>query len=76
MDVIAEHAAQLPEIDDRWAPHPYEREELRRALLEGRIAGPEVSHAMDNVQRNIRLLCEGDPDKLFGMPGLAGSMAA
>lgn len=75
MDVIAEHAAQLPDIDDRWEPHPYPREELRRGLLEGRIAGPEVSHAMDNVQRNIRLLCEGDPDKLFGLTGLAGAMA-
>jgi hypothetical protein len=33
-----------------------------------------VSHPMDNVLRNIRLLCEGDPDKQFGMAGLAGSM--
>lgn len=74
MDVIAEHAAQLPGIDDRWDPHPCTREELRRGLLEGRIAGPEVSHAMDNVQRNIGLLFEGDPDKLFGMTGLAGTM--
>lgn len=75
MDVIAEHAAQLPDIGDRWAPRPYPRDELRRGVLEGRIAGPEVSHAMDNVRRNIRLLCEGDPDKLFGMSGLAGVMS-
>ncbi len=73
MDVIAAHAAQLPDIDDRWTPHRYPREELRRGLLDGRVAGPEVSHAMDNVLRNIRLLCEGDPDKLFGMSGLEGS---
>lgn len=74
MDVIAEHAAQLPEIGDRWAPRPYPREELRRGLLDGRIAGPEVSHALDNVRRNIGLLVEGDPDKLFGLSGLAGSL--
>ena len=74
MDVIAEHAARLPEIGDRWAPHPYPREELRRGLLEGRIAGPEISHAMDNVRRNIGLLHEGDPDKLFGLSGLEASM--
>jgi hypothetical protein len=29
---------------------------------------------MVNVQRNIRLLLEGDPDKQFGMTGLEGSM--
>jgi hypothetical protein len=74
MDVIAEHAAQLPEIDHRWTPYPYERQELLAGLLQGRIAGPEVSHPMDNVRRNIALLLEGDPDKQFGMSGLAGSM--
>ena len=29
---------------------------------------------MDNVRRNLGLLLEGDPDKQFGMSGLAGSM--
>jgi len=29
---------------------------------------------MDNVRRNVRLCCEGDPDKQFGMSGIAGSM--
>jgi hypothetical protein len=72
MDVIADHAAQLPGIDDRWTPRPYPREELLRGILDGRMAGPEVSHAMDNVRRNIRLLCEGDPDKLFGLSGISG----
>src|SRR3990170_2168646 len=38
------------------------------------IARPEVSHAMDNVRRNIGLLHEGDPDKLFGLTGLAEAM--
>lgn len=75
MDVIADHAAQLPRIGDRWSPRPHERAELVRSLLDGRIAGPEVSHAMDNVLRNIRLCREGDPDKQFGMSGIAGAMS-
>jgi hypothetical protein len=47
-----------------------ERGELVAGLLEGRVACEEVSHPFDNVRRNIRLLCEGDPDKQFGMTGL------
>jgi hypothetical protein len=73
VDVIGSHAAQLPAIDDRWTPRAFDRAELVRGLLEGRIAGPQVSHPLDNVLRNIRLLHEGDPDKRFGMSGL-GSM--
>ena len=71
MDVIGSHAARLPAIDDRWTPGPYERNELVSGLLEGRIAGPEVTHPLDNVLRNIRLLSEGDPDKQFGMTGVS-----
>jgi hypothetical protein len=74
MDVIAEHVAQLPEIGDRWSPRPFDRAQLVRGLLDGRIAGPEVSHPMDNVRRNIGLCLEGDPDKQFGMTGIAGAM--
>lgn len=74
MDVTVAHARALPRIDDRWEPRPCTREELRRGLLEGRIAGPEVSHAMDNVRRNAELLCAGDPDKLFGLSGIAGAL--
>jgi hypothetical protein len=74
MDVIEHHAAQLPAIDDRWEPRPYDRAELRDALLEASIAGPQVSHPLDNVLRHIRLLYEGDPDKQFGMTGLAGAV--
>jgi hypothetical protein len=73
MDVTAAHARQLPRIDDRWEPRSCSRQELRRGLLEGRIAGPEVSHPMDNVRRNIELMCSGDPDKLFGLSGIAGA---
>jgi len=74
MDVIETHAAHLPAIDDRWTPRPYEREELVRGLLEGRIAGPDLSHPLDNVLRNIGLLCQGDSDKHFGMSGLTGAI--
>lgn len=70
MDVIESHATSLPAIDDRWTQRPYDHEELVRGLLEGRIAGPQVSHPLDNVLRNIRLLHEGDPDKQFAMSGL------
>jgi hypothetical protein len=70
MDVTRSHAARLPALDERWTPRPFDRAELVRGLLDGRIAGEEVSHAMDNVRRNIRLLCEGDPDKQFGISGL------
>jgi hypothetical protein len=71
MDVIRDHAARLPPLDDRWIPGPVERGRLALGLLEGAIAGDEVSHPLDNVLRNIELLLEGDPDKQFGMTGLA-----
>lgn len=74
MDVIESHTAQLPAIDDRWTPRPYEREELIRGLLDGRMAGPFVSHPLDNVLHNIQVLCEGDPDKQFGLTGLPGGL--
>jgi len=70
MDVIGSHAAQLPAIDDKWAPRAYERAELVRGLLVAGIAGDQVSHPFDNVLRNIRLLTEGDPDKQFGLTGV------
>lgn len=70
LDVTESHAARLPVIDDRWIPRAHERSELLEALVAGTMAGPEVSHPMDNVRRNIRLMCEGDPDKQFGMTGL------
>jgi Phosphatase len=70
MDVTRTHAGRLPALDERWTPRTVDRAELIRGLLDGRIAGEAVSHAMDNVRRNIRLLCDGDPDKQFGMSGL------
>jgi Phosphatase len=70
VDVIGSHAARLPAIDDRWDPRACPRAELVRGLLEGSVAGIEVSHPFDNVVRNVRLLHDGDPDKRFGMSGL------
>jgi len=75
MDIIEQHASQLPAIDDRWEPRPYERAELREALLEAAIAGPQVSHPLDNVLRHIRQLYDGDADKQFGMTRLAGALS-
>ncbi len=74
MDALESHAARLPAIDDRWAPRRYEHDELVDGLLAGKVAGPITSHSLDNVRRNIRLLCEGDPGKQFGMSGLLGVM--
>jgi hypothetical protein len=70
MDVIDSHAAHLPALDDRWTPRAYPRDELVEGLVSGAVAGPAVSHPLDNVLRNIRLLHQGDPDKQFGMTGL------
>ncbi len=75
MDVIESHAARLPRIDDRWEPRAFDRIELIEGLTKGRIAGPEVSHPMDNVLRNIRLLCDRDPDKQFGLSGVSDAMS-
>jgi Phosphatase len=74
MDVLESHAGRLPSLDARWTPRPYEHDELVAGLLEGKVAGPITSHPMDNVRGNIALLSEGDPDKQFGMSGLAGAL--
>jgi histidinol phosphate phosphatase hisN-like protein len=69
MDVIEAHARRLPAVGERFTPRPYRREELTRALDEGRVSGV-ATHALDNVRGNARLLLEGDPDKQFGLTGL------
>jgi len=71
-DVIAAHAARLPEPDARWEPAPVDRDELARALVAGGVAGT-ATHPLDNVRGNALLLNEGDPDKLFGLSGLPGA---
>lgn len=70
MDVIGSHAARLPRLDHRWVPGHHDRSQLVQGLLDGWVAGPETSHPLDNVLRNIRLLHDGDPDKQFGMTRL------
>jgi hypothetical protein len=64
--------AALPEPDARWVPGTYPREELRRALVQGGVAGVEVSHPLDNVLWKIGRLVDGDPDLRFGLSGLPG----
>jgi hypothetical protein len=73
MDVIGAHARRLPALDDRWTPRPHSREELERGLLEGAVAGV-VSHPLDNVHEKVRLLLDGDRDKLFGLSGLPDAL--
>jgi hypothetical protein len=69
MDVIGAHAERLPALDERWQRRPYPREELAAALVSGGVAGP-AGHPHHNVFRNIRMLVEHDPDKLFGLSDL------
>ncbi len=73
MDVIEAHARRLPAIDDRWTVRPHTREELLAGLRAGKAAGV-AAHPIDNVRRNIGLLIEQDPDKLFGMTGMPGPL--
>jgi hypothetical protein len=53
-------------LDERWDRRPYPREDLAQALVAGGVAGP-AGHPHHNVFRNIRMLVEHDPDKLFGL---------
>jgi len=56
-----------------WRRNDHDPAELARALVAGRVAGPETSHDRRNVRWKIERLCEGDPDLQFGIRGLAGS---
>jgi hypothetical protein len=53
-----------------WRPRPFFRAQLAQALLDGRIAGPVVSHDRENVLWKIGRLVDGDPDLQFGLRGL------
>ncbi len=74
MDVIEAHVRRLPALDHRWIPRPYTRRELAAALLDGQVAGV-ATHPLDNVRGNIAMMLEGDPDKQFGLRGLAGALS-
>jgi Phosphatase len=71
MDVIEAHTRRLPPVDDRWTVRPHAREELLAGLRAGKAAGV-AAHPLDNVRRNIELLIEQDPDKLFAMTNMPG----
>lgn len=71
MDVIEAHARRLPPIDGRWTARAHAREDLLAGLRAGKAAGV-AAHPLDNVRRNIELLIEQDPDKLFGMTEMPG----
>ena len=65
---------QLPravDLDERWIPRAFAKDELLRGLLDGGMAGV-VSHPMDNVLWKIGLLCDGDDVSRFGMTGVDG----
>lgn len=55
---------------EHWIPGEYDRETLRRALLEGGAAGVNT-HDRPNVVWKIKRLVQGDPDSLFGLSGVS-----
>ena len=54
---------------DLWTPAPFERHELREALLGDGPAGRNV-HDRSNVRWKIRRLCDADADSQFGLTGV------
>ncbi|MDH4111931.1 MAG: phosphatase [Actinomycetota bacterium] len=73
MDVIERHVRGLPPLDERWSPRAHDRGQLAAALRAGRVAGT-ATHPLDNVRANALMLIDGDPDKLFGLTGIAGAL--
>jgi hypothetical protein len=61
---------------DLWRPGRHDREELVRALVRGKVAGPDCTHDRPNVLWKIDRLVKGDPDAQFGLSGLSGFTAA
>ena len=55
---------------EHWIPGEYDRETLRRALLDGGAAGVN-SHDRPNVLWKIRRLVQGQPDSQFGLTGVS-----
>src|SRR5436190_17703682 len=71
MAAIEPHSARTPKTDPRWERGAYPRDELRRGLVHGGMAGV-VSHPMGNVLWKIGLLGDGDPRSRFGLGGVSG----
>jgi len=57
---------------EHWRRGDYSTDELARALLEGRVAGPVTSHDRRNVLARIDRLVTGEEEAQFGITGLAG----
>jgi hypothetical protein len=69
------YAARPDEPRPLWSPAPYSHQELKAALVAGRMAGPITSHDRRNVLWKIDRMVEGDPDAMFGLTGLGGFTA-
>ena len=65
------HSGLSIEPDLFWDPGPHDREALRKALVDGGVAGVN-SHDRPNVIWKVRRLCEGDPVSQFGLSGVSG----
>jgi hypothetical protein len=65
------HSGLALEPDLFWTPATYEPEVMRKALVDGGVAGVN-SHDRTNVLWKIKRLCEGDPDAQFGLTGVSG----
>src|SRR5436309_9239780 len=57
---------------EHWQRGDYSTDELARALLEGRVAGPVTSHDRRNVLMKIDRLVTGEEEAQFGITELAG----
>jgi hypothetical protein len=62
--------------DDRWVPRPWPRGGLVAALLDGAVAGVEVSHPMEDVLWKIERLCGGDPHLQLGISTVRDAYSA
>ncbi len=58
-----------------WRRGLFHQEQLVRALVDGRIAGPVTSHDRANVGWKLRHLVEGDPYLQFGLSGMTAFTA-
>ena len=65
------HSGLSIEPDLFWNPASHDREALRKALVDGGVAGVN-SHDRPNVVWKVRRLCEGDPVSQFGLSGVSG----